>query len=120
MPLSFLTANDLRTGEVVYWTQDGVWSLDASHATLAHSEEAQQALEAVLQSPDIDLHVVGAYLVASHEQAEAKIAPNFPKKMRESRRIAGPSAGLPASSTPPTARATASALRPLSAQQEIA
>ena len=94
MTKTFLTANDLRTGEVVYWTHDGVWSLNPEQAKLAQSEEEQTALSQILDDPNIELEVVGAYLVAAGDHAGSAISPEFPKKLRESHRLAGPSPSL--------------------------
>ena len=94
MTISFLTANDLRTGQIVYWTPESVWSLEPSQAALAHTDEEHEGLEAVLSDPEMDLHVVGAYLVKSHGQAAEQVVPSFPKKLRESHRLAGPTDGL--------------------------
>lgn len=94
MPATFLTANDLRTGEIVFWTDRGVWSAQADQALLALNEDQEAALTQVLEDPKIDLEVVGAYTVAAGAEADARLSPQFPKKLRESRRLSGPGVDL--------------------------
>ncbi len=94
MPATVLTANDLRTGEIVFWTDQGVWSAQADQALLAQTEDEKTALEQILDGPEIELEVVGPYLVTANQDAAPDLSPAFPKKLRESRRLAGPSPDL--------------------------
>ena len=94
MTATFLTANDLRTGEIVFWTDRGVWSSEADQALLAQNEDEQEALTKTLENPQIELEVVGPYLVNAAEAGDDSLSPSFPKKLREGRRLAGPSPTL--------------------------
>lgn len=94
MPATFLTANDLRTGEIVYWTHKEVWSLDPKQALLAADEAGLSTLTSVLENAQIELEVVGPYLVTAQEGAAISLEPSVPKKLRERRRLAGPGASL--------------------------
>ena len=94
MTATFLTANDLRTGEIVFWTQRGVWSAQADQALIADTEDQQAQLNHVLNDPKIEVEVVGPYLVNAGPAEQAPISPNFPKKLRDQRRLAGPGPDL--------------------------
>lgn len=84
-PPKVVTANDLRLGDVVYWTKDGTWSRHHHEAELFSDEDRANAqlARAVAQN----LIVVGAYL------ADAKQGPNGPEPthFREVFRTRGPS-----------------------------
>ena len=84
MPSAFLTANDLRSGVIVYWTDRGAWSPDPGQALLAEAEANEALLTQILEDPKTEGQVVGPYLVTLGEE-------QAPKKLRESRRLAGPS-----------------------------
>ena len=90
MSATFLTANDLRTGEVVFWTHQKTWSVEADQAMLATTKAAQDALAQVLKDPHLELEVVGAYLVNLAACDTSQALKNHPKKFRERRRLAGP------------------------------
>ena len=85
--IAILTANDLRTGEIVYWTGAG-WSPPPEaaaragdpdgHAALAAKGEAEEAANTVVSVAVIALDLAGV-----------------PTSLREQRRMAGPSIALP-------------------------
>jgi hypothetical protein len=56
-----VTANDLLSGAVVFWTGEA-WSHEPGDAEVLHEPEAQKA--ALAQAEADDLRVVGAYLAA--------------------------------------------------------
>ena len=56
-----VTANDLSSGAVVFWTGAG-WSRDPDDARVLREPEAQQ--QALAAAAADDLRVVGAYLAA--------------------------------------------------------
>ena len=93
----FLTANDLRTGQKVFWTKAGTWSLDPGQAVIAANDSDLHALERVLESPAIQVEVVGPYLVSLDHDGTgldlntAALAAGAPKRLRESLRLRGPS-----------------------------
>ena len=94
MTATFLTANDLRTGEIVFWTDRGVWSSQANQALLAQNEKERETLAQTLENPQLELEVVAPYLVTAAEAGRISLSPSFPKKLREGRRLAGPSPTL--------------------------
>ena len=93
----FLTANDLRTGQKVFWTSAGTWSMDPDQAVIAASDRELDALEKVLADPVIQVEVVGPYLVQldAHSTViaadKAVLSADAPKRLRESLRLRGPS-----------------------------
>jgi hypothetical protein len=56
-----VTANDLVSGAVVFWTGEG-WSRDPDDARVLHEPEAQRAALAAAEADG--LRVIGAYLAA--------------------------------------------------------
>jgi len=84
-PAKVLTANDLRLGDVVYWTHDGTWSRQHHEAEL-FTDEARANAE-LARAAAQSLIVVGVYL------ADAKQGPNGPEPthFREVFRTRGPS-----------------------------
>ena len=82
-----LTANDLLTGGVVWWTGKR-WSAHYDEATRADDEGSRAALAATAVAEESDDNVVGATLVAIG-------AEGLPMGLREGRRLAGPSIALP-------------------------
>ena len=90
MPTSFLTANDLRTGEIVYWTRESVWSLNPEQAVIARTDEEHRNLTLAMENPKVELEVVGPYLVSSEQTCHNVVSPEFPKKLREIHRLTGP------------------------------
>jgi len=94
---SFLTANDLRSGQKVFWTQAGTWSMDSSQAVIAENDSDLHALERVLENPAIQVEVVGPYLVSLNGDGNdlasdmTALSADAPKRLRESLRLRGPS-----------------------------
>ena len=80
-----VTANDLRSGEVVYLAETGEWVPEHGRAELI-TDEAEAQLR-LLQAEGQSLTVVGAYL------AEARPGPRGPEPVhfREAFRTRGPS-----------------------------
>lgn len=75
-----VTANDLRSGEVVFWTGHG-WSTDHAEAQVLRDPDAQEAALSMAQADG--LRVVDAYLAAVGERVE-------PVRYREWLRTQGP------------------------------
>lgn len=84
-----LTANDLWTGAIVYWSGRR-WTRDVGEALRAETEEARLELEARGKIAEDASHVVGAYLIHFDPATGAPVA------LRERHRLAGPSVSLPA------------------------
>ena len=85
---AILTANDVRNGDVVFWTADQVWSASIDDALIGYGKEEINALVDEGARAEAANTVVGAYLVAL--QPGDTLA-RIPVKMREVRRLAGPS-----------------------------
>lgn len=81
-----LTANDLLTGAIVYWT-GARWSERFAEAARADAAE-RDTLTAVGADEEARNVVVGAYLVTLG-------ADGAPALLRERQRLAGPSIALP-------------------------
>jgi hypothetical protein len=77
-----LNANDLPTGDVVYWTGTR-WSRDISRAVTLDEEAAQSVAMAEVAAR----HVVDAYLIDVHITDKGP----WPTKYREQVRATGPS-----------------------------
>ena len=85
---AILTANDVRNGDIVFWTADKCWSTSIDDALIGYGKEETDQLTAAGEIEEAANTVVGAYLVAlKPEESTARI----PVKMREIRRLAGPS-----------------------------
>jgi hypothetical protein len=85
---AILTANDVRNGDVVFWTEDQTWSLSIDDAAIGYGKEETDQLTEVGTLAEAANTVVGAYLVAlKPEESNART----PVKLREVRRLAGPS-----------------------------
>lgn len=80
-----VTANRLTDGRVVYRAADGRWTPDIAAAQGMDGEAADAALDAALR--DV-LTVVGPYLIEIEDAA-----PAGQKRVRETIRLTGPSAG---------------------------
>ncbi|MGB1024853.1 MAG: DUF2849 domain-containing protein [Paracoccaceae bacterium] len=81
----FLTANDLRLGDVVYWAADQRWARDITDAVVfSDSATAEAALAAAFAQSDL---VVGPYLV---DAITTETGP-APAHFREAFRMRGPS-----------------------------
>jgi hypothetical protein len=81
--MKMLTASDLRSGDVVYWTADGAWSSDIADAHLMEDEFAEAALGEARKQ---ETTVVNAYLVVMAGKGE----PAAREAMRENIRARGP------------------------------
>jgi hypothetical protein len=81
-----VTANDLRSGAVVYREPDGRWGTDARRADLAESPEAADRLLARAKADHDACLVVEPVLI--------EIAARRPASLRERIRNAGPTAGI--------------------------
>jgi len=92
-----LTANDLLTGAIVYWT-GAEWARSIAFAKRATGAEAQETLEAAGKAEEAANTVVGAYLMALDPVS------GTPIELRERQRLAGPSIALPQQSQPQNAR----------------
>ena len=85
---AILTANDVRSGDIVFWTADQSWSASIEDALIGYGKDETDQLTAIGEQAEAANTVVGAYLVAlKPEETTARI----PVKMREVRRLAGPS-----------------------------
>lgn len=84
-----LTANDLLTGAIVYWS-GAAWTPSADAAQRATGADAREALAAIGHDAEARNEVVGAYLVVLDASGERPVA------LRERQRLAGPLATLPA------------------------
>lgn len=84
---AILLANDLRAGDVVFWTGTG-WSLDPADAHVANSEAEALALDSAAKQSLANNEVVDAYRVDVTVDARGLPVPNH---FRERFKIAGPS-----------------------------
>lgn len=91
-----LTANDVRSGDIVFWSADGSWTTDISDALISHGTETAETLLSKGQAEEAANRVVGTYLVALRPEDSAG---PVPLKLREIRRLAGPSLPVPAAGT---------------------
>ena len=78
-----LTANDLLTGLIVYWTGTA-WSRHFDEAQRGSGAEARATFEAIGQKAEAANEIVGPYLVVLDEAGASPIA------LRERQRHAGP------------------------------
>lgn len=87
-----VTANDLRSGAVVYRTGDGHWSGDVGQAAVAETPAAAEALLARAQADHERSLIVEPALIAIHREG------GFlrPAALRELIRATGPTIALPA------------------------
>jgi hypothetical protein len=82
--MKIVTAHDLQTGEVVYWTPAGGWTKRIEEAAPISDELADDALAIARSQPTI---VTNAYLVG----IEAPGRPAAREFLRETIRAQGPS-----------------------------
>ena len=89
-----LTANDLTSGDVVFWTGK-TWTHSILDADFAFGEDAVQKLEQVSVVEENLNKVVGAYLVpmsfSGQSSGFATAKSLQPVELREQRRLSGPS-----------------------------
>jgi len=79
-----ITANDLLSGEAVYWHPSGIWSTDLTGSKVFESlEQAQASLQQVVS----DAVVIGAYLAEVVEEGNRLVSRHY----REGFRARGPS-----------------------------
>ena len=87
MNLQILTANDLRTGRVVYYTSKNDWSTYVTEAQVARDELAAERLVTKGELAEQSQVVVGAYLIELESDYETPV----PVRFREKLRVGGPS-----------------------------
>ncbi|MEQ8391149.1 MAG: DUF2849 domain-containing protein [Thalassospira sp.] len=87
MSLQVVTANRLGDGLVVFLTADGGWSESINDACTADGKEAANALLAKASAPELDVIIVGPYLIDVEQQDSGLV----PTKYREVLRTKGPS-----------------------------
>ena len=87
MTVLILTANDLRSGQVVYFTSHGDWSTYIADAQIARDELAAERLLSKGELAESEQLVVGAYLIA----VDADLDVPVPVRFREQLRVGGPS-----------------------------
>lgn len=83
---SILTANDLISGDVVYFCTGDRWTRDLAAAVVAETPEATAELEAQGKAAETANRVVGAYLVAIRPGENGPV----PVRRREQIRTLGP------------------------------
>jgi hypothetical protein len=85
---AILTANDVRNGDIVFWTAEQSWSTSIDDAAIGFGKDETDQLTQAGEKAEAANTVVGAYLIALRpEDTTARV----PVKMREVRRLAGPS-----------------------------
>ena len=85
---AILTANDVRNGDIVFWTAEQSWSTSIDDAAIGYGKDETDQLTQAGEQAEAANTVVGAYLIALRlEDTTARV----PVKMREVRRLAGPS-----------------------------
>jgi hypothetical protein len=81
-----LTANELTTGDVVFWSRENSWTDTLAKASLISNDETEAFAEIGTSSERAN-EVVGAYLTPVQQNAAAIT----PVELRERRRVKGPS-----------------------------
>lgn len=81
--MKLVTAHDLRTGAVVYWTKARAWAAHLDHAARLEDEAAESELVTAKSQPTI---ATNAYLVAIDLEGK----PIAREYLRESIRAEGP------------------------------
>ena len=87
MSLQDVTANRLGDGLVVFLTADGGWSENINDARVADGKDAAEAILAQASAPELDVVIVGPYLIDVEQQDGGLV----PTKYREVLRTKGPS-----------------------------
>lgn len=85
---AILTANDVRNGDIVFWTATQSWSTSIDDALIGYGKDETDQLTVAGETEEAANKVVGAYLVALKPDENTD---RVPVKMREIRRLAGPS-----------------------------
>ncbi|MBD08193.1 MAG: DUF2849 domain-containing protein [Gammaproteobacteria bacterium] len=81
-----IIANELRSGEVVFLSEEGNWVNNIDKATVALDIDQANKLLTLAQEAEHNNKVVGAELV----EIEAQDKQRFPKDIREAIRVNGP------------------------------
>ena len=81
-----IIANELRSGEVVFLSEEGNWVNNIANATVALDIDQANKLLTLAQEAEHNNKVVGAELV----EIEAQDKQRFPKDIREAIRVNGP------------------------------
>tara|TARA_Y100000996_G_scaffold415261_1_gene409023 strand:+ start:844 stop:1107 length:264 start_codon:yes stop_codon:yes gene_type:complete len=81
-----IIANELRSGEVVFLSEEGNWVTNIDKATVALDIDQANKLLTLAQEAEHNNKVVGAELV----EIEAQDKQRFPKDIREAIRVNGP------------------------------
>ncbi|RCK45386.1 DUF2849 domain-containing protein [Thalassospira profundimaris] len=87
MSLQVVTANRLGDGLVVFLTADGGWSENINDSRVADGKDAAEAILAQASAPELDVVIVGPYLIDVEQQDGGLV----PTKYREVLRTKGPS-----------------------------
>ncbi|MES1199022.1 MAG: DUF2849 domain-containing protein [Pseudomonadota bacterium] len=85
--MKLITGNDLKTGEVMYFTEAGAWSKHLADAIAFEDEAALDALAGAKATPTL---ITGVYLV----EADGPGAPSARVRLREIIRANGPTVRL--------------------------
>ena len=83
-----LTGQLLREGDVVYFAQDGSWSLDLQKAKVARTPEELAEFDAVIEQADKETEVIDVYPFVVDRDEAGQLVPNH---IREKMRTTGPS-----------------------------
>ena len=81
-----IIANELRSGEVVFLSEEGNWVNNIDKASVALDIDQANKLLTLAQEAEHNNKVVGAELV----EIEAQDKQRFPKDIREAIRVNGP------------------------------
>ncbi|NIZ03368.1 DUF2849 domain-containing protein [Thalassospira lucentensis] len=87
MSLQVATANRLDDGLVVFLTANGGWSENINDSRVADGKEAAAVLLQEASAPELDVVIVGPYLIDVEQQDGGLV----PTKYREVLRTKGPS-----------------------------
>jgi len=82
-----LTANDLKSGDVVFFTASRRWSKSIADAALSYGPAALATLEALATSAEIENATASAYVIEIEDEAGMLV----PVRKRERIRLQGPS-----------------------------
>lgn len=91
-----VTANDLRSGRVVFRDAAGGWTTHVASAAIAATPEEAEALLHVARADEAACRIVDPVLI----DVDAGAAAPLPASLRERIRAAGPTAGLPGDAKP--------------------
>ncbi|MFO0292550.1 MAG: DUF2849 domain-containing protein [Rhodospirillales bacterium] len=91
-----VTANELRSGRVVFRDAAGLWTDRVAGAAIAATPEEAGALLQAARADEAACRVVEPVLI----DVDAGAAPPLPASLRERIRATGPTAGLPGDAKP--------------------